>query len=109
MRRAFSFGLLLAGLLVGAGCGAEALNFPPPTGGSCVQDSDCVPNGCCGEATSSIVSSEAPDCSQQTCDGGCPVDQLDCGCAIPVCSDSQCSVAVTSGPGCPGGGVLPQR
>ena len=114
-RDAFGFrtavlAVLVFGGAVMLGCGAEALPFPPPaTGGVCFQDSDCVPNGCCGEATSSVPASEAPDCSQVACDGSCPANQLECGCAIPVCSDSQCSIAVTSGPGCPGSSPLPLR
>jgi hypothetical protein len=101
---------LLAGWAIG--CGSELDG--PATGGSgggpaCFQDSDCVPNDCCGKGTGSVHISEAPDCSSVSCDGSCPADKINCGCAIPVCSDSQCSIAVTTGPGCPGSGVLPSR
>jgi len=32
----------------------------------------------------------------------CPVMQISCGCGVPICRDSRCSVAVASGPGLPG-------
>lgn len=96
---------LLVGAAVGlwmAGCGAD-FSAPSSSGGGpvCFQDSDCVPNGCCGRATDAVHVSEAPDCSQVQCDGQCPVDQVNCGCGIPVCSNSHCTVAVTTGPNCP--------
>ena len=99
---------LLPGLLVGAvvaswavGCGVDLPSPPVGNGRICYQDSDCVPNGCCGEATDAIHVEDAPDCSQVVCQGTCPEDELDCGCGIPVCSGSHCTVAVTSGSGCP--------
>src|SRR4051812_36436537 len=102
-----AFTLLFAGGVLGyaAGCGGEEF---PGTGGSggppCVVDSDCVPDGCCGKATGVTNTSNPPDCSGVTCDGSCPVDKVNCGCGIPICSDSQCTVAVTTGNGCPGQG-----
>jgi hypothetical protein len=85
-----------------AGCGTERVTPPTQDGRVCFQDSDCVPDGCCGEATSAIHVQDAPDCSQVECSGECPETQVNCGCGIPVCSGSHCTVAVTTGPGCPG-------
>ena len=84
-----------------AGCGADLVPSEPGTGRICYQDSDCVPNGCCGRATDAIHIDDAPDCSQVACDGQCPVNEINCGCGSPVCSNSHCTVAVTTGPGCP--------
>lgn len=99
---------LLPGLLVGAvvaawgvGCGVDLPTPPVGNGRVCYEDSDCVPNGCCGEATDAIHRQDAPDCSQVVCTGSCPADEVDCGCGIPVCSGSHCTVAVTAGEGCP--------
>lgn len=100
--------LLVGGVLAlwGAGCGADLGPVTEGGGGGgggriCYQDSDCVPDGCCGRATDAIHVDDAPDCSQVACDGQCPVNQINCGCGIPVCSNSHCAVAVTTGPGCP--------
>ena len=107
MRRAqlLAVGTLVLGLALGfgAGCGVD-LPTDTGTGGSgpvCFQDSDCVPNGCCGRGTGAVHVSEAPDCSGVACDGSCPANEVNCGCGIPVCSDSHCTVAVTTGPNCP--------
>ena len=92
---------VLFSLLLLAGCG-EFVDFTPPPmqGRSCSADSDCVPNGCCGEATTAIHSLDAPQCSGVSCTGQCPAMQLRCGCGVPICRDARCSVAVASGPGC---------
>jgi hypothetical protein len=95
--------LVAAGVgLSAAGCGTDLLPPDVPgTGRVCYQDSDCVPDGCCGQASDAVHIEDAPDCSQVTCDGSCPENQIDCGCGLPVCSDSHCTVAYTTGPGCP--------
>ena len=88
-------------LLAVAGCGELLLEPPVPTPGrACTQDSDCVPNGCCGEARAAVHRDDAPDCSTVRCSGMCPSAQTSCGCGVPICRDSRCSVAVATGPGC---------
>jgi hypothetical protein len=59
----------------------------------CYRDSDCAPNGCCGEGTNPTHVSEAPDCSGVRCTGTCPADSIDCGRCIPYCRDSRCEAA----------------
>lgn len=88
-------------LLLAAGCG----DFLPPdepmgTGRACTTDSECVPDGCCGEATSAIHVMDAPSCSGQMCTGQCPEAQVRCGCGLPVCRDAHCTVAVATDPQC---------
>lgn len=93
----------LAALLVGAAFGflaacdpALASSEDPPVGVSdkvCFSDSDCAPNGCCGQGTHPTHVSEAPDCSGVRCDGSCPASSIDCGRCIAVCRDSRCVAA----------------
>jgi len=59
----------------------------------CYRDSDCAPNGCCGEGTNPTHVSEAPNCSGVRCTGDCPPNSIDCGRCIPVCRDSRCAAA----------------
>ena len=87
-------------MLLWAGCG-EFLDLPPPNPGrACTQDSDCVPNGCCGMGTAAIHRADAQACTQAVCSGMCPENQVSCGCGVPICRDSRCTVAVATGPGC---------
>ena len=84
------------------GCGSF---FPEPpvadAGRACVQDSECVPNGCCGQGTAAVHELDAPtSCGQLTCSGMCPQAQVRCGCGLPVCRDSRCTVAVATDPSC---------
>jgi hypothetical protein len=95
-----SFALLLA-LAALAGCGNLPPLQPADAGRTCFTDSDCVPDGCCGMGTNAIHVQDRPDCSTVRCTGTCPVAQLRCGCALPVCRESRCSVAVTVSPSCP--------
>jgi hypothetical protein len=87
-------------LLLLAGCGSIFEEPLPDAGRPCTQDVECVPNGCCGMAGSAIHEADAPDCSVRTCSAMCPVAQISCGCGVPICRDSRCSVAVATGPGC---------
>ena len=59
----------------------------------CYRDSDCAPNGCCGEGTNPTHVSEAPSCSNVRCSGTCPPNSIDCGRCIAVCRDSRCAAA----------------
>lgn len=92
----------LAGLLLLCGCGSFLPEPPVPDAGrACVQDSECVPNGCCGQGTAAVQVMDAPtSCAQLTCSGMCPVAQVRCGCGVPVCRDSRCTVAVATDPAC---------
>lgn len=83
-----------------AGCGTLIETPLPDAGRACTQDSDCVPNGCCGEGTSAIHVLDAPDCTTVRCSGMCPLDQLRCGCGLPLCRDARCAVAVAVDPRC---------
>jgi hypothetical protein len=82
------------------GCG-ELADLPSPDAGRpCVQDVDCVPNGCCGEAISVTHRLDAPDCSATMCSGMCLKDQVRCGCGLPLCRDSRCVMAQAVDPKC---------
>lgn len=59
----------------------------------CYSDADCVPDDCCGQGSGAIHVADAPDCRGVVCDGMCPTDMIDCGCAIPVCRNSRCQPA----------------
>jgi hypothetical protein len=59
----------------------------------CYRESDCAPNGCCGEATNPTHVSEAPSCVGVRCDGTCPPNSIDCGRCLVVCRDSRCAAA----------------
>ena len=59
----------------------------------CYVNSDCAPNGCCGEGTNPTHVTEAPNCSNVRCDGTCKADTIDCGRCIAVCRDSRCAAA----------------
>jgi hypothetical protein len=91
---------LAAGVSLAA-CGP--IDFPPEPlpGEICYQDSDCVPNGCCGMGTAIVEKSHAPDCSAVKCDGTCPASGIKCGCALPVCRSARCASAVATTPNCP--------
>ena len=94
--------LALCALLALAGCGIID-DFPTTDGGGpvCYSDADCVPNDCCGQGTGAVHFSLAPDCTGVVCTGTCPLEQVNCGCGLPVCRLSQCTVAVSTDPQCP--------
>ncbi len=83
-------------------CGSLIVEPPEADAGrACVQDSECVPNGCCGQGTAAVHVMDAPtSCAQLTCTGMCPTSQVRCGCGVPVCRDSRCTVAVATDPAC---------
>ena len=88
-------------LLLLCGCGSFLDEPLPDAGGrACVQPSDCVPNGCCGQGTAAVHVLDGPNCSQVQCTGTCPASQVRCGCGVPVCRDSRCTVAVATDPSC---------
>lgn len=103
---------LLCGLALGLAAGCEpALDLggggglPPPglSDITCFQDSDCVPNDCCGAGTGIVHVDEAPDCRDVRCGGceaectagSCTPSTLRCGTCIPVCRNSRCAAACT--------------
>ncbi|MGQ0504938.1 MAG: hypothetical protein ACT4TC_06420 [Myxococcaceae bacterium] len=94
--------LTALGLLLSAGCGFinDLDDLDAGSGAVCFEDSECVPDACCGRGVNSVYKDNAPDCRAVLCDGTCPAAQLRCGCAIPVCRNQRCGVAVTTGPGC---------
>lgn len=100
MRRALWTGALFAGafaLAVFSSCGPieeEGGGGTLTPGKVCYSDLDCVPNDCCGEGDAAVHIEDAPDCRGIRCDGSCPTDMVDCGCAIPVCRNSRCAIAV---------------
>ncbi len=92
--------LAVAALVGAAACG-ELLEAPVEDAGRpCLGDEDCVPDGCCGRGIWSIHVEDAPSCGGETCDGQCDVTQVRCGCGLPVCRDSHCSIAVAVDPMC---------
>ena len=94
-----SLAALLWGAVLGLGVGCEPidpLEGDIPVGLSdtvCYRDSDCAPNGCCGEGTHPTHVSEAPNCSNVRCTGTCTPNSIDCGRCIAVCRDSRCAAA----------------
>ena len=88
---------LAVGLLVGVGCGPIIDEGGPGAlpGPVCYVDEDCVPNGCCGEASNAVHVTDAPSCRGISCTGTCPDNSVDCGCGIPICRDQRCTVART--------------
>jgi hypothetical protein len=83
---------VLGGALVACGPLDEDI-FGPPSGRTCYENADCVPDGCCGQATAAIHKDDATSCTGVVCQGSCPVDQVDCGCGLPVCKEQRCTVA----------------
>lgn len=87
------------GVTLGLGAGCEPIDpiDEIPQGISdtiCYRDSDCAPNGCCGEGTNPTHVSEAPSCAGVRCDGTCsPTDSIDCGRCVAVCRNSLCAAA----------------
>ncbi len=65
----------------------------PAPGRVCYEDSDCVPNDCCGVGTGAVHRLDGPDCRAVFCDGVCDEDLIDCGCALPICRDGRCTAA----------------
>ena len=93
----------MLGFLVTASCGVYDLPsyMPPPASDVvCYDDSDCAPNGCCGEGDAIVHVTMAPSCTGRTCTGSCPRNGIMCGCAVPVCRDGQCRAAVSPTPDC---------
>lgn len=93
-----SLAAFLLGSVLGFGVGCEPIDpiEETPVGLSdmvCFRDSDCAPNGCCGEGTNPTHVSEAPNCTGVRCDGTCPTNTIDCGRCIAVCRDSRCAAA----------------
>ena len=99
MRRA-----LLLVLVTICGCGTiDGTPFPmegPKDMTVCYDDTDCAPNGCCGEGTAIVHRMNAPDCSAVECTNSCPQNGIKCGCAVPVCRDGRCVAAISPSPDC---------
>jgi hypothetical protein len=100
MRLPVSLSALVLGAVLGFVGGCEPLvdpaldNVPIGLSGKvCYADSDCAPNGCCGEGTNPTHVTEAPSCSGVRCDGTCPANTIDCGRCIAVCRDARCAAA----------------
>jgi hypothetical protein len=71
------------------------------SGPICYSNSDCVPDGCCGQATAAVHVLEARGCSHVRCTGTCPSHMTHCGCGLPVCRDGRCTVALRHDSQCP--------
>ena len=101
---------LLCGLALGLTAGCEpALDVgggggavPPGISNvTCFQDTDCVPNDCCGGGTGVVHVDEAPECRGVLCGrcdaectaNDCTPSTLRCGTCIPVCRNSRCAAA----------------
>jgi hypothetical protein len=85
------------GLLAGCDIGVEdlpILDTPPVLSDTvCYDDSDCVANACCGDATAVTHVTEGPNCAGVRCDGTCPPGSIDCGRCIPTCREARCAAA----------------
>jgi hypothetical protein len=89
-------------LLAGAGCGLDIDDLDglggDGTGPTCYDDSECVPNACCGEGNGAVHYTLAPDCSAIRCSAeSCPAYTVNGGTGLPVCRNSKCTVATTVG------------
>jgi hypothetical protein len=91
--------VFIGAALVLVGCG-EVIPLPQPMGRPCAINSDCVPDACCGRGTMAVHVLDGPDCSRVDCSAECPVNEVGCGCGLPICRDSRCTVAVSTDPGC---------
>lgn len=69
--RKLAFGLILAGALVGYGCGGDDTGGTVEPGGSCSSDGDCM-EGVCEPAGGfcTVVGDPAVGCTDSTCDAG---------------------------------------
>lgn len=97
-------GGVLVALASACGPFAEEVDEPGGLMGGgriCYSDSECVPAGCCGQATSSIHVLDAQSCDNVRCSGTCPSTMTHCGCGLPVCRDGHCSVALRHDNQCP--------
>ncbi|MGV3622294.1 MAG: hypothetical protein ACO1OB_15865 [Archangium sp.] len=97
--------LVIAVALSFTGCGFLLGGEPGgggglPGGRACASNEDCVPSDCCGEGSGVVHVMDAPSCSGRTCTSNCPQNQTDCGCGVPICRDSRCTVAVATDPMC---------
>ena len=94
----------VAALLLVAACGpVDLTTYVPPDGKACYDDSDCVPNDCCGNGDTVVHKDDAPDCTTVSCGGtACPIHGIKCGCAVPVCRQSRCIAATSPTPECGG-------
>ena len=96
-------GVALLALITAGSCGFyEPAGYMPPAASDvvCYDDSDCAPNGCCGEGTAIVHVSEAPSCGGRQCSGACPANGIRCGCAVPICRDGRCVAAISTSPDC---------
>lgn len=88
---------VLGGALgLAAGCEPIDVIEEPPPGISdtvCYENSDCAPNGCCGQGTNPTHVSEAPDCRNVRCEGPCQPNTIECGRCVATCRDSRCAAA----------------
>ena len=69
---------------------------PETSTGTCEQDSDCVPAGCCHSRTCT-PRAQAPDCSDVMCTQDCQFGTLDCGGSC-VCTDGRCDARLSEAP-----------
>lgn len=92
--------LVLVGVVLGLGGCGPVIDLPMVMGRPCAANSDCVPDGCCGRGTRAVHVLDGPDCSRIDCTGECPATEVNCGCGLPVCRESQCVVAQAVAPGC---------
>ncbi len=91
-------GILGGALLALAACGPADDGGGGVVGDVCTQQSDCVPNGCCGTGTGVVNVSRAPSCpAPASCPAGSPDPTnatLNNGCGTPYCdSSNHCAVA----------------
>ncbi|MGZ6133042.1 MAG: hypothetical protein ACXWK9_01225 [Myxococcaceae bacterium] len=91
-------GVLVGAAFAVAACGPSGDGGGGVVGDVCTQQSDCVPNGCCGNGTGAVNTSRGPMCPAP---GACPAGSPDPTnqtvnntCGTPYCDSSlHCSVA----------------
>ena len=94
---------LIAGALLGlSACGPTEDGGGGVVGPSCLSDSDCASDGCCGNGVNAVSASQRPMCPSTCSGGGDPYTLIvRNGCGLVHCDTSfHCAVAITTGPGC---------
>ena len=95
--------LLVGAALVLSACGPADDGGGGVVGPSCSNVSQCASDGCCGAGSHAVAFSQRPTCPATCSNGADPYTlEVNNGCGLVNCDlGFHCSVATTSGMGCP--------